>query len=567
MTTRRDVPASSSARAPCPDGADQARAQGRVHGPASRPGCAQQDEPGAPALAMTDDAPRRTVAEWLPVVTRRNEQPPIGAEGRRVADIFAATGVDREVIEQFREDWPDPVVATDNAVAVITEMAAIERAQMLRINDLDRAASRSLQISGNPDDALDTIRELVKRGIDPAVWDARGCRRYQQGDDWVKEEFRPFLPKSKLGTVTLVVNQCAGWLMPKHAPPGFPPIPPQLRPDRSVILNRSTTWHHHGPWSIKPWPTFPEAAGAAAGENLPLSLVMFEDAASAHVNKTSTRDYDPATGEGTHNGKPVHVVHQHAPHEAKYVLLGGEGACARIDLHPLALRRLPDTEVVFFVLEGTPKTDAVLSAGEVAFGVPSVTCWDAAELARFADLYLQGKKVAVVPDADWSTNPQVERQALKVRTLLRRHRIVAEVAAPPHDADPFYKGVDDHLAAGRTLGDLVFEGREAPMDLIRESVRHVGYQRRKSAQEALEDLSLYAPGGVVANRSFLNVRALLGIRQSIRVVPLLESIGFAFTVTHGSLDTVQYPIPWSKYTWTGWRDRPTIELREEFRSR
>ena len=51
------------------------------------------------------------------------------------------------------------------------------------------------------DRRLDTVSDVVRwrkatrlivipRGIDPAVWQARGCRRYQPGDTWVKEAFR-----------------------------------------------------------------------------------------------------------------------------------------------------------------------------------------------------------------------------------------------------------------------------------------------------------------------------------------------------------------------------------------
>ena len=286
------------------------------------------------------------------------------------------------------------------------------------------------------------------------------------------------------------------------------------------------------------------------------------------MNKTSERDYDPATGEGTHNGQPFDGVHKHAPHASKYLNLSRPGGASRIDLHPWALAALPDADVVFFVIEGTPKTDAVISAGGVAFGVPSVTTWDAAELARFAAEYLQGKTVRVGPDADWFTNWQVERHALKVRTILRRLDIDAYVCAPPHDAIPFLKGVDDFLAANHTLDEMVTMGLEPPIDLIREAVRlHCTPQRRKSAQEALENLSLYAPDGVLADRTLLSVRNLLGVPRSDRVVLMLESIAFAFTVTHGSLDVETYPIAYGTRTFTGWRDQPTIVLREEFRAR
>src|SRR5262249_31462343 len=158
---------------------------------------------------------------------------------------------------------------------------------------------------------------------------------------------------------------------------------------------------------------------------------------------------------------------------------------------PLARRLLPQAEVVFFILEGTPKTDAVLSAGGVAFGVPSVTCWNTHELCTFAHRHLQGKTVLIVPDADWGINWPGDCQAPKIRTLVRGRGIDAHVCAPPHDAKPFYKGVDDHLGAGKSLGELGIEGREPPVERIRDAVSGVSRQRRRSAAHALEDLSLY----------------------------------------------------------------------------
>jgi hypothetical protein len=402
---------------------------------------------------------------------------------------------------------------------------------------------------------------LTKRGIDPAIWGARGCRPYAQGDGSVAEEFRPFLPPSRLGTVTRIVNQSGGLLMPKHAPPGLTPIPPQLRPDNPVIVDRRTVWHYHGlrTW---PWPVFPEAAGSAAGKNLPPQRIMFGVRADSHVNAIG-EPYDQETGEGEHNGQPIDVVHRHAPREAKYVLLG-EGS--RLDLHPLARRLLPKAEVVFFVLEGTPKTDAVISAGGVAIGVPSVTCWDEGELCAFAHEHLQGKTVLIVPDADWATNWQVERQALKIRTLLRRRAIEAHVCAPPHDGLPFYKGIDDHLGAGLTLGDLAIEGREPPIDRIREAVGNVRYQRRERAAHAIEDLSLYADESGRLELSFLSLKRLLGYRHSHQFVRLLESIAHTLTIERGSLATVQRPTFYGRFTETVWQETPTIKLDDYYRA-
>lgn len=235
---------------------------------------------------------------------------------------------------------------------------------------------------------------LIRRGIDPAVWEARGCQRYEQGDAWVRDRFRGLVTSRKLGFVTKTVNQSPGWLMPRYPPEGLNPITPQLRPDEPIIMHARTVLHYHGPTGGQ-WPTH-------AGRRLKRNRVLTGYAAYKHVNsKTGDPEepsYDPATGIGRHKGVPIDVVHKHAPKTSKYVNIGH---ASRIDLHPWAAELLPAASIVFFVLEGTPKTDAVLSAGGVSFGVPSVTCWPTRELKWFADEMLRDKTVLVVPDADW----------------------------------------------------------------------------------------------------------------------------------------------------------------------
>jgi hypothetical protein len=463
---------------------------------------------------MADDASRRTVAEWLPA----------GVAG----------GSDRD--ERYVRDMN----------LQLAELPAVQWHE----------------VPAHLDAAEATIRELLPRGIDLSVWLTRGCRRYEKGDAGVKEEFRSF-PGINPGTVTLVVNQSAGWFIPKHAPPGYPAISPQLRPDDPVNLTQLPTWHYHGP-KTDTVPTFPAAAGALAGKDLWRKLLLYGAYAEAHVNAVG-EPYDLETGVGRHNGQPVDVVHRHAPASAKYVLLGEgvEDGPKRIDIHPLALRLLPAAKVVFFVLEGTLKADAVLSAGHVAFDVPSVTTWHPRELTIFAESYLRGKTVFVVRDADRPVNLEVQRHALKVRTLLRRLGIDAEICAPP-----VCKGVDDHLGAGGKVGELVIEGREAPIDQIRAAVQLVeSYQRRLSALRVLEDLSLYLPPDGVLKRDLLVVQKLLSIARADRVVSTLEAIELALVVTSGTLTTTQRPHRWRPgQTETVWVDQPTLILREDLRA-
>jgi hypothetical protein len=101
----------------------------------------------------------------------------------------------------------------------------------------------------------------------------------------------------------------------------------------------------------------------------------------------------------------------------------------RLDIHPRALKRLAKAEVVYFVIEGCLKADAVLSAierddrSESVFSVPSLTLWDAgknaSELRNFAQGHLRGKTVIIIPDADWVDNDLIISQARLAELFLR----------------------------------------------------------------------------------------------------------------------------------------------------
>ena len=295
-----------------------------------------------------------------------------------------------------------------------------------------------------------------------------------------------------------------------------------------------------------------------------------------HVNRGVGDDdaipYDRETGIGEHKGVDRDDRHPHAPESAKYILLGRG---KRLDLHPMAAERLPDAEIVFFVMEGSLKTDAILSTGAVAFGVPSVTLWPRRELTYFARGHLRGKTVFVVPDADWFENPQVERQALKARSHLRRAGVNAYVAAPPHDAVPYHKGVDDYLGAGGQLADLSVHGPEPDYSLLRDAVRGVRDGRtRRSAERVLETLILFADDAGELRADFPALKALLDIYRTEDVLPMLGEISHAFTVPAGSLTTRQEERAYYDHkrnemattVSTTFESVPTLRLREEYRA-
>lgn len=229
---------------------------------------------------------------------------------------------------------------------------------------------------------------------------------------------------------------------------------------------------------------------------------------------------------------------------------------ARIDVHPMAVEKILADSVVFFVLEGELKADAVLSADGAVFSVPSVTLWDSCvELDRFLSAYIIGeegrpKMLVVVPDADWYTNWMVASQARQVQARLHQLGVLnAYIAAPPFELN--LKGVDDYLAAGLKLADLDVIDYEPPPGLdeyVRTHPNASKIQRRDCRDrdaQALKTLVGYADPetGEVAG-SYETIARLLGMKgggkAAWRAVQSLGERG-ALVTTYGILDNEPRP--------------------------
>jgi len=238
----------------------------------------------------------------------------------------------------------------------------------------------------------------------------------------------------------------------------------------------------------------------------------------------------------------------------------------RLDVHPLAVDLLVRSSVVFFVIEGCIKADAVLADGGAVFSVPSVSLWDCDELPRFVRDYLHGKFVVVVPDADWRTKPQVINQARLCQNALRRYGVKeACVAAPP----PQYrgqetKGVDDFIGAGGHLEDLEVIDYEIPPALYEFIAKNWSWRRdrRWRATEVLAGLANFTGStGTLAAPLSTVARVLdTSTARVSRAVQDLEAIG-AVTI-EGHLATCR---GWFSPQ-LDWRERPTIVLAPELRA-
>jgi hypothetical protein len=424
-------------------------------------------------------------------------------------------------------------------------------------------------------------RFFKEHAITPEVGFARPYDRYYAYDPSPVQRAFAGLPKpGQKGYMTRLARQDDGVVINRHrALPELSHVYAELRPDAPVRTG-PPVWHYHPTVRTNgDVPVIPD--GPSAGQELSKRRIYSLDAMqrNGHIARHKNSD--------DHAGVNNEAVHCHVP-QGKYLFCPGRDYAKRLDVHPLALPLFDRVGRVFFVIEGCIKADAVLSQGEAVFSVPSVTLWDAPELPAFIDTYLQDKEVVIVPDADWYENGAVMTQAMLCRSFLRRHRIEALVAAPPIEGvKDGIKGVDDFLAAGGKLSDLVViereveplrllkflsgqrrtitwhDGREIPWGPLPGSSRRDGRNRNA---EVVEALALHAVNGDYAAPLRTIARVMnVPIKKVTRAVDdLLE---------YGAI-TVDKPLRTQSGVWRGnyfdraeeWVDRPTITVHPDLRA-
>jgi hypothetical protein len=445
------------------------------------------------------------------------------------------------------------------------------------------------------------------RGIIPEV---RGLRyqRYLAKDKQPLGDAYDGLSPAQRGTMTRRAhstdedgNPVDGLIIFRHAPQGMSlgRIYPELRPDRPVKTRRIE--HFHG--STKPEGELLNSKGnPVAKKHIRTAKSMRKHIVKDHcgknvegvheyqkyakylfppsprVSRTFYHEHDEMRPDRRdahvagryHQGKDQAGRHSHT----RMVKDEHESLARRIDVHPLLSReKFENADRVFFALEGCIKSDAIFSAGEVVFSVPSVTLWQAEELRDFLESYsLIGKTVIIVPDSDWADNPAVFTQAMLCRSMLRTFGVNALVAAPPADADGKKQGVDDFLGKGKgKLDDLLIIDRQPPVGLEQWLLRHKpnhNMQGIKRDAEVLDALARHAGSNGKIQPPLLTLTRILGmdnVRQAQRAIESLLKTGAI--KTDGSLETVRGQWKGNFYSYDeDWEERPTITIHRELRA-
>jgi hypothetical protein len=413
---------------------------------------------------------------------------------------------------------------------------------------------------------------LAKHAISPEVGNARPYVRYAADDPSPVQTSYKELPQPwQRGTMTRFAKRADGVVITRHAPPhlGVDRILPELRPDHP-IKTKPLHRHCHPIVPTKDIPVIP--TGPSAGRELSKQQIHTAKAMQRHIARDKYEDdHKGVNDEGVHCHQAL-AKYLFPPAPTKVVPWSSRrqkdksvNYAKRIDVHPLALPLLETAKRVFFVIEGCIKADAVLSAGEAVFSVPSVTLWNAPELRQFVAAYLHGKTIIIVPDSDWHENGAVLTQAMLARSFLRRMGVRAIVAAPPPDLDGKKQGVDDFLAAGGCLDDLLVINREVNPGLRTFLDAHIDQRKDGQGrnQEVLAQLTIHADTEGQISKSIRSL-ARIGNLPHKRVARALEAL------TECGAISVDKPLSTRRgyfsraLEWEG--DPPTITILPELRA-
>ena len=127
----------------------------------------------------------------------------------------------------------------------------------------------------------------------------------------------------------------------------------------------------------------------------------------------------------------------------------------RLDVHPRSFPLLADPTVPLWVTEGVPKGDALVSAGQAAVVLLGVWNWTGDSLADFEYLRAKGRRIYVCFDSDVMLKESVHAALGRLGALLAHRGADVAYVYLPDDAQGRKQGVDDYLAAGGTVAELL----------------------------------------------------------------------------------------------------------------
>jgi hypothetical protein len=176
------------------------------------------------------------------------------------------------------------------------------------------------------------------------------------------------------------------------------------------------------------------------------ALLIPVRSAPGEISTYQIRPDEPRINE---DGKPV-----------KYEM--PRGSRMVLDVPPVVSHHIGDPSVPLFITEGVRKADSAASRGLCCIALLGVWNWRGTNecggrvaLADWEIIALNGRETYVLFDSDVMTKPEVHRALVRLKGFLEsRGARLMVVYLPPGDGGTKV-GLDDFLAAGHTVGELL----------------------------------------------------------------------------------------------------------------
>ncbi len=170
-----------------------------------------------------------------------------------------------------------------------------------------------------------------------------------------------------------------------------------------------------------------------------------------------------------------------------------------IDVHPRNIERVRDPTTRLWITEGTKKGDALTSYGECAVSCSGVFNWRnrIGTLGDWEDIPLRDREVIICFDSDTYGNDKVSRAMARLGRWVKSKlaKRVLYIVVPYNVNGNGTKGVDDYLAAGGSILELVEIGEDKPPEINKLNLEFADTQLSATiAGEVLEDKFCWASG-------------------------------------------------------------------------
>jgi hypothetical protein len=193
------------------------------------------------------------------------------------------------------------------------------------------------------------------------------------------------------------------------------------------------------------------------------------------------------------------------------------GARMTLDVPPSVRHQLGDPSIPLWITEGVRKADAAVSAGLCCIGLLGVWNWRGTNelggkvaLADWESIALNGRVVYIAFDSDVMTKISVNQALERLKAFLESRHAHVQLVYLPSGPDGEKVGLDDYLAAGQRVDDLLALATDqlaAPDDALhsartstsRGAERNLPFRTARAiASEVPEQVIWYVPGYIAA---------------------------------------------------------------------